>query len=130
MIFKFLNCTIIVSSTYVLNRCIPLLNFRFISWLLERRIQQVNRFDAFGFELDFVELRRHNISLAVAPENLHGVGCERNISRIARFQRTFKNDNGMGEILITLAIDDVILRVVFEDVFKVRVLPMTILKSD
>lgn len=118
------------NTTYILNCRIPLLDFRFISWLLKGRIQQVNRSDAFSFELDFIELRRHNIAFAVAPENLHGVGSERHISRIARFQRTFKNDNGMSEILIALAIDDVILRVVFEDVFKVRVLPMTILKSD
>lgn len=88
------------------------------------------RSDAFSFKPGFVELRRHNIALAIAPENLHGVGSERNISRIARFKRTLENDNGMSEILIALAIDDVILCVVFEDVFKVRVLPMAILKGD
>lgn len=101
---------------------------RLIVRLFERRIQQVNRFEPLRFEFDFVELRGNDVTFAVAPKHLHGVGRERDVAWIARFQRSLEDDNGMREVLVAFALNDVVLRVVSEDLLEVRVLPMAILK--
>lgn len=79
----------------------------------------MHRLDAFGFESDFIELRRNDVAIAVAPENLHRVGSERNIARVASLQRALEHDDGVREVLVALALDDVVLRVILEDVFEV-----------
>lgn len=88
----------------------------------------MDRSDPFGFELDFIELRGDNVSFTVAPKHLHRVLRKRHIAWIARFQRSFKDDYGVCEILISFVFDNVVLGVVFQNVFKVGVLPVAVLQ--
>lgn len=87
--------------------------------LLERWIQQVDRFHSFRFEANLVKLRRDDIALSVAPEHLQGVGSEGNITWIASLERSLEDDDGVREVLIALALDDVILCVVLHDLVEI-----------
>lgn len=72
----------------------------------------MDRSDALGLKLNFVELRRHDIVVSISPEDLHRIGCKRNIAWIARFKRSLEDDNGVRKILVAFALDDVVLRIV------------------
>lgn len=89
----------------------------------------MNRLDSLRFEFDFVEMSGDDVALAVAPEHLHRVRGERDVSWIARFERPLEDDDSVSEILMALALDDVVLCVVFENLLEVRVFPMTVLKN-
>lgn len=87
----------------------------------------MDRSDPFGFELDFVELRGDNVPFAVTPKHLHRVLRKWDISRIAGFKRSFKDDNRVCEVLISFVLDDVVLSVVFQNVIEVGVLAVAVL---
>lgn len=117
-------------TTYIFNCRIPMLDIWVVALFLEWRVEQVYRLNSLRFELDFVEMRWDNVALSVAPKHLHRVRFERNVSWIARFERSLKHNDGVSQILISLALYDVILRIVFENLFEVRIFPMTVLKND